>query len=116
MFAFAAHAVAAGGTTWTCRYTGEVMDECCCPQERQRPNNSTVQHEDCCDVHHRAAPTVAALPDAKRSACGAAPAGHATASCPVLVARVCARAIDSFSVPRLYPSQPLYKALRHLLI
>jgi hypothetical protein len=91
------------------------MDECCCPQE-QPANEPIIQHEDCCDVHHSSAPTVAALPAANRPGCAAPPAVQATAVCPVPVAQVCTRALDSFPVPRLYPSQPLFKTLRHLLI
>lgn len=62
--AFASQLMAMGGSVMVCRYTGEVLKKCCCPQvERTKALESPLSHiiaECCCDQRDSAKADVTA--------------------------------------------------------
>lgn len=62
--AFATQLSAMGGSVMVCRYTGEVLKKCCCPQvERTKAIDSPISHiiaECCCDQRDSAKADVTA--------------------------------------------------------
>ena len=48
---FTAQTLAFGGTSFVCRYTGQVMESCCCPTDEAGASSPQLQADCCCDVH-----------------------------------------------------------------
>ena len=66
----AAQALAHDGSVLVCRYTGEALDPCACPQERRvEPDCPTsIRDQGCCELRKSDTPATPALVKATRPA------------------------------------------------
>jgi len=113
--AVAAQALAPSGAVLVCKYTGQVLDPCACPQ-RKGPEGPSVQTESCCEL--RAAP-----PSSPAIARPAAPSpsrpelpSWAPPAAPPSAAPGDPRATFIAARPQAPPATPRYLLIRTLLI
>lgn len=112
----AAESLAAGAATLVCRYTGRVMDDCCC-QQQERTDAPGLATQDCCDVHDHSPQVVAATTEVRRSTgvTERAALDMVSAPEPVAVSWIAA-ALGPPPKPQPHAREPIFRSLRHLLI